>query len=208
MKKAIITGGASFHQGFFTSYDGKYANFFDERIYAPDLDESTDFSQFDYILVASRIDTRFLKKHAAKFIKYLENGGHLVIFGEDADAILPNVKFKRGEVNFWWWLNKQNDADLPLLPVDENDKFWKFMKVSTCKWHYHGVFQTPKEAKKILCDELGAAIIYEDDASFKGKYYLTSLDPEFHIGQGFMPTTEPFFDNFMKYVESDIMERK
>ena len=33
MKKAIITGGSSFHQNFFTNKNGKYKNFFDEKIY-------------------------------------------------------------------------------------------------------------------------------------------------------------------------------
>lgn len=34
--------------------------------------------------------------------------------------------------------------------------------------------------------------------------YITSLDPDYHIGQGFMPTTIVFLEKFIAWVEYDI----
>lgn len=48
-----------------------------------------------------------------------------------------------------------------------------------------------KNAQNILVNELDESIIYKD-TTFKGNLYVTSLDPEFHLGQGFMPATEYF----------------
>ena len=60
------------------------------------------------------------------------------------------------------------------------------------------------ECEKILVDEVGRPILYKDDYHFAGTLYVTSLDPDYHIGQGFMPTTVPFMEKFMKWVTNDI----
>ena len=77
------------------------------------------------------------------------------------------------------------------------------MDVDAAKWHYHGAFYPPKNSQKILTNELGECIIYKD-TTFNGNLYITSLDPDFHLGQGFMPKTEGFFDNFMEWAELDM----
>lgn len=201
MKKAIITGGSCFHEGLFRAENGKFANIFDDRIYIKDL-QFTNLAPYNLVVIASRLYPRFLTSNAEKFQHYLENGGNLVSFGEIMGDYLPNVEFQESEVNFWWWIHK--GADLPLYASDPTHKIWNFLEVKECKWHYHGTYTTPKHAEKILVDELGRAIMYKDSYTSKGTLYLTSLDPDYHIGQGFMPTTIPFFEKFMRYVESDI----
>ena len=117
-------------------------------------------------------------------------------------------------MNFWWWLI--DGANMPLYALDVNGEkteekttqgLFSKIPVSVAKWHCHGAFYPPQNAQKILINELDERIIYKD-TSFKGNLYITSLDPEFHLGQGFMPTTEPFFDAFMQWVEEDILRTK
>lgn len=209
LKNAIITGGGAFHAHFFSNKSAKYANFFSKRLHFLDLG-CVDFSEFDYIVIASRLSVSALESHKQKFISYLQNGGHIVSFGEIMGDYLPNIKWIDYPVNFWWWLIE--GADMPLYALDtdgtKQDRrtksgLFSSIDVSVAKWHTHGAFYPPNGATSILVNELDEAIIYKDN-SFKGNLYVTSLDPEFHLGQGFMPTTEPFFDAFMRWVEKDM----
>lgn len=211
LKNAIITGGGSFHRYFFTNKNEKYAHFFSHRYHFLNLD-CINFEDFDYIVLASRLKAKYLTPHKDKFLSYLQNGGHIVSFGEIMGDYLPNIIWKDYPVNFWWWLIQ--GANMPLYALESDgckqekrtkSGLFSKIEVSTAKWHYHGVFYPPSNATKILVNELDESIIYKDN-SFKGNLYITSLDPEFHLGQGFMPTTEPFFDNFMQWVEEDIIQ--
>ncbi|MCX2717908.1 hypothetical protein OQH61_09205 [Helicobacter sp. MIT 21-1697] len=211
LKNAIITGGSSFNAHFFSNKNAKYAHFFSHRYHFLDID-SIHFQDFDYIVLASRLNSAYLMPHKQKFIDYLQSGGHIISFGEIEKDYLPNIVWKDYPVNFWWWLIQ--GADMPLYALESDGSkqegrtksgLFSKMEVSTAKWHYHGAFYPPSNATKILVNELDESIIYKDN-SFKGNLYVTSLDPEFHLGQGFMPTTEPFFDTFMQWVEEDIMQ--
>ncbi|STQ85378.1 hypothetical protein [Helicobacter muridarum] len=175
-----------------------------------DLD-SINLEEFDYIVLASRLKPQYLERHKDKFLSYLQNGGHIVSFGEIMGDYLPNIIWKDYPVNFWWWLIQ--GADMPLYAIESNGSkqdectksgLFSKIEVNVAKWHCHGAFYPPSNATKILVNELDESIIYKDN-SFNGNLYVTSLDPEFHLGQGFMPTTEPFFDNFMQWVEEDIL---
>lgn len=213
LNNAIITGGGAFHAHFFSNKNAKYANFFKNRYHFLDI-ASMDFNDFDYIVLASRLNVNYLKAHKQKFLDFLNNGGHIVSFGEIEGDYLPNIIWKDYPVNFWWWLI--DGADMPLYAVElDGTKQTKRTKsglfstidVNVAKWHCHGAFYPPKNATKILINELDEAVIYKDN-SFEGNLYITSLDPDFHLGQGFMPTTEPFFDAFMAWIEADIQAKQ
>ncbi|TKX28734.1 hypothetical protein CQA38_06175 [Campylobacter sp. MIT 12-5580] len=201
MKKAIITGGSSFHQNFFTNKNGKYKDFFDEKIYLMDL-KDCDLQDFDLLVMASRLHAEFLRQNKEKILHYLHNGGNIVIFPDLANGIFDHIESKMYYANFWWWILP--GADLCLFEADKKHKIWDFLELRMCKWHYHGVFKG-KNLEKILVNELGEAVICKDCQSFKGNLYLSALDPDFHLGQGFMPVTEPFFDGFMAWIEYDIL---
>lgn len=200
LKNAIITGGASFHHYFFQNKNKKYENFFHHRIYFLDIDK-VDFGEFDYIVLASRLNAEYLMPHKQKFLSYLESGGHIISFGEVTKQYLPNILWQEYPVNFWWWLIP--GADTPLYIQENGKQLFSKMNVDAAKWHYHGAFYPPKNSQKILTNELDECIIYKD-TTFRGNLYVTSLDPDFHLGQGFMPKTEGFFDNFMEWAELDM----
>lgn len=211
LKSAIITGGSHFNAFFFSNKNKKYESFFDKKIYLLDILEY-DFKEFDFIALSSRLNSCILNKHKDKFLEYLQNGGSIISFGEIKGDYLPNVIWKDYPVNFWWWLIK--DSDMPLYALEGEQKVSKtssglFSKISVedAKWHAHGAFYPPKNSQKILVNEIDEAIIYKD-LSFKGNLYITSLDPDFHLGQGFMPKTEKFFDSFMEWVKEDILAKE
>ncbi len=171
LKKAIIVGGSFYHDYLFKACGGKFGEIFDTKIYLPDLYKE-DLSSFDYVVISSRLNPKFLMQNANKFLEFINNGGHIVLLGGAEVEFLPHLHYQSSEVNFWWWVHK--GADLPLYAFDASHQLWDF-----CKSHH-----------------------------FKGNLYLTSLDPDFHIGQGFMPITIPFFEKYMRWIESDILGTK
>ncbi|MDE6044099.1 MAG: hypothetical protein K2F85_01090 [Helicobacter sp.] len=205
MKKAIITGGSCFHHGLFNAVNGKFASMFDDRIYLPAL-HTAELSGFDCVVIASRLNLDFLLQNAQKLEDYLKSGGNIVSFGEVLAPYLPHICFSESEVNFWWWIHE--GADLPLYAFEPQHSIWKYLSVKECKWHYHGTYDVDKGCEKILVDELGRSVLYKDSCHFKGTMYVTSLDPDYHIGQGFMPTTIPFLEKFMQWIEADIERSK
>ncbi|TQR33701.1 hypothetical protein DMB92_02095 [Campylobacter sp. MIT 99-7217] len=201
MKKAIITSGSSHHQNFFSNKNGKYKDFFDKKIYLPDL-EKENLEEFEYIVFASRLHSKFMLANKEKIYTYLENGGHVVFFHDLCKGFFDFISYESRAVNFWWWILP--GADLAIYEFNKQDCFWKFLKLEQCKWHYHGVFKHDDKTQKIIVDELGFSILCKDMHHFKGNIYFSALDPDFHLGQGFMPITEPFFDHFMSFIEFDI----
>lgn len=204
MKKAIITGGSFYHQNLFKVCGGRFGDLFSARLYLPNLYKE-ELCDFDYVVLASRLNTSFLMQNASKLLDYINNGGNMVLLGGVDCDFLPHLDFKPTEVNFWWWLHK--GADLPLYAFDVSHRLWDFLRINECKWHYHGVFKDNDKYEKILVNEIGESIICKSH-HFKGNLYLTSLDPDFHIGQGFMPITIPFFEKYMRWIETDILEEK
>lgn len=204
MKKAIITGGSSFHQNFFTNKNGKYKNFFDEKMYLMDLNQFK-LDDFDLIVMASRLNPHFVLENKEKILSYIQNGGNLLIFADLIAGLFTHIKYNMRLANFWWWILP--GADLYLAKADEKHKIWDFLKLKECKWHLHGSFRHGLQIEKILVNELGESLICKDSHSFKGNLYLCALDPDYHIGQGFMPITESFFDGFLSWIEFDIKHK-
>ena len=195
MKKAIITGGSCFHQNLFVEQSGKYANFFDKVIYLPNL-KNENLDSFDLVVIASRLNPNLLVAESNKILSYLEQGGNVVLFGEFPKIFLPFIRWKDCEENFWWWIHE--GADLPLYAVDSSHAIWNFLNIKDCKWHYHGTFLANPRCCNILVNELGESILYKDASHFKGTLYVTSLDPDYHIAQGYIPKAVRFFDQFLR----------
>ena len=218
LKKAIITGGIAFHQKFFKNKNSKYEKMFDKRVYVADMEDFC-FEDYDYVVIASSLNTRFLAPYKEKILDYLKKGGHIVSLGDSNQEYLPNIKWLNYPTNFWWW--RVEGADMPLYAVESLDGGETYIKqtektekglfskinVSVAKWHCHGAFLPPENSESILVNEMDEAIIYKDK-NFAGNLYVMSLDPDYHFGQGFMPTTEPFFDALMSWIEEDILESK
>ncbi|MCI5968294.1 hypothetical protein [Helicobacter sp.] len=201
IKRAIVLGGSYFHQALLARTE--FAHLFSEVIYLPKL-HSYDLKNYDCVFLSSRLNPKFLRLNAQKLLDYLEEGGNIAILGGVEEEYLPHIVYKEGEVNFWWWIHE--GADLPLFAFNANHTFWNFLSIEECKWHYHGTFKVEEGCQRILINEIGENILYKDDLHFKGRLYLSALDPDFHIGQGFMPITLPFFEKYIQWIEYDILK--
>lgn len=204
MKTAILYGGISYQHYFFTRKDGKYGQRFTDRIYLLDL-HRTDLRPYDYVIVPTRLNQDLLCEHAEQFRQYLDQGGHIISFGEIEKPWLSPVRWKFYPTNFHWWVNP--GADLPLYPVDAQHPLFQKITVDDAKWHYHGVFrlEAGAGAEPVLVNELGEAIICVDRQTHTGNMYMTTLDPDYHFGQGFIPKAETFLDGYLAWIEEDMM---
>lgn len=73
-------------------------------------------------------------------------------------------------------------------------------------WHHHGHF-TPAPGAVSLVDHVdGGSIFYDDRVSTRGRMLVTSLDPFYHHGSHFMPTTTRFLDGFLPWLHSEFDE--
>jgi hypothetical protein len=154
------------------------------------------------VVVPTRLNQDILLEHKQKFKDYLDGGGHLVSFGDFERPWVPNVKWKFYPTNFYWWVNP--GADLPLYPASPDHPLFRHITVDDAKWHYHGVFLPHDRAERVLVNEIGEAIIYVDRTSHKGNMYMTTLDPDYHLGQGFIPKAEKFLDGYLAWIEEDM----
>lgn len=199
LKRAMVVGGTSHHLNLFKNKNAKYQDLFDKVIYQFEL-ENEDLSAYDYVVIGSRCNDEVLVKSKEKLAQFVEQGGHIVSFGGSHGSHLPDVTLNDYPVNFWWWTIE--GASMSLFPYKDHPLF-ETLNLADCKWHYHGGYIAPEGADKILINEIGESIIYK----YKN-HYITSLDPDYHFGQGFMPKTEVFFDRFLEWVESDIAATK
>lgn len=197
MKTAILYNGISHHHLFFTYDHGKYQKKFDEIIYFLDLPK-IDLHQFDILIIPSRIEQNFLMENKKQLYDYLQSGKYLVCFGEMTKPWLPKVTWNYCPTNFNWWLKE--GRELQLMAHDDEHEFFNYMSVNDTRWHYHGSFIPPVGATPIIINEHNESIIYEDTVSYHGTAIITSLDPDYHLGQRFIPKTEIFLDKFYEWI--------
>ena len=216
LRKAFLTGGVAFHQKFFQNKKQKYSNLFERRVYVADM-QDFKFADYDLVVLASGLNIKFLIPYKEEILAYLKSGGNILSLGDSSKEYLPNIHRINYPTNFWWWTIE--GADMPLYALESFDGGKSYVKqekstreglfskinVNVAKWHCHGAYLPPEKAENILVNEMDEAIIYKD-TTFTGNLYIMSLDPDYHLGQGFMPTTEPFFDALMEWVEEDIVK--
>ena len=86
------------------------------------------------------------------------------------------------------------EDNIEVVAAAEND-------LSDMKWHYHGTFKVPEGAKSLVDTPDGRSIIYIDDVSYNGELVITTLDPIFHIGLGFIDQSKPFLHGMAKWLK-------
>lgn len=194
-KIAILTNGMTFHNRFFAMPE--YRDFYDDVIHIEDL-HKTDLSGYDTLIVTDRLSIPHLKRNQAKLIVFINSGRRLFIFGEVLDNWFPTIDWQDSVVNFSWWVKPQ--GDLPLVERNEYHDLYEYVTLKDMKWHYHGTFQPPAGAFSLVDNDEGRSIFYVDNTSFKGELVVTTLDPIFHIGLGFIDQTKPFMAGLTKWL--------
>ena len=195
---AFVDGGTYYHHATLT--DPRFKDYFDRVIYAPDL-VTEDWSDVDILFVASRQDSQHLVAVKDKIIDFLAAGKTVVALGESrSERWLPNISWHPREVNFWWWLTPGEDSKLRV--VDQDYALWQHLDLSAATWHQHGYFDVPEGAVSVIEHADGGTIFYDDQVSTNGRMILTTLDPCYHHGSYFMPSTTEFLKGFLPWLKA------
>lgn len=188
----VIDGGTSYH-GFALQDPGLRA-FFTRILYLPEL-TGADLDDLKVLVVADRLHPGLLRRRAGALLAFAERGGTLVVLGEvEAHTWLPGARWEYRPTNFWWWL--QSGADPGVRVRNPDHGLFRYLDPRDATWHYHGLFHPPRGATPLLVvEEQGCeagAILYEDRVSSAGRLIVTSLDPFYHYGSGFIPQASRF----------------
>lgn len=195
MKVAVLTNGYSFQHRFFQLEEFSYM--YDDVLHIRKL-HTYDLTQYDTLIVTDRMSLRLLERYQTYFMKFLQEGKRLVVFGEVLDYWLPGIDWDDSEVNFSWWV-KEN-GDLPLIARNTDHPLYQYIGLPDMKWHYHGTFKVPEGAISLVDTPDGRSIFYIDNVSYEGQLVITTLDPMFHIGLGFIDQSKPFLHGLAKWI--------
>lgn len=199
-----VDGGTYFHRK--TLYEAPYAEFFDDIIYAPDLAQA-DLSNIGCLFVTSRQSGELMANAKENIARYLAKGGFVVAMGETEYAQwLPNIDWHPTEVNFWWWLDK--DADSGLVVNNEQHSLFNYLSLADATWHQHGYFNPPNGADSLISIQSKGSVLYEDRVSTPGRIIVTTLDPCYHHGSYFMPSTTKFLAGFLPWLRAELSQQE
>ncbi|WP_280398235.1 hypothetical protein [Nocardia carnea] len=150
----------------------------------------TELADAEVIVVSDRLRSDLLRRWAAPILAALDRGATVLVFGENSVGTwLPGVREESRPTVFWWWRTGE-DHRLRLRAPEH--PAWKFFAQRAVVWHYHGVLEPPAGAVSLvdLHTENGdrdGSILYIDETSTAGTLLVTTMDPVYHHGSGFMP---------------------
>ncbi|MFF2083764.1 hypothetical protein ACFVVM_08295 [Nocardia sp. NPDC058176] len=144
----------------------------------------------EVIVIADRLRPELLRHWTAGILAALDRGATVVIFGVNAvEEWVPGVRLESRPTVFWWW---RTGEDHRLRTRAPDHPAWRFFAERAVIWHYHGVLEPPPGAVSLvdLHTEDGdrdGSILYLDEQSTPGRLLVTTMDPVYHHGSGFMP---------------------
>lgn len=179
-----------------------------EDVYLPDLDAG-GLDEFDVVVVADREHPELLARRAVDILSVAERGGVLVVFGENAaHEWMPGISWENRPTNFWWWRTGEDHGMRLRNPADP---IWKHLTQRAMVWHHHGIFQPPAGAVPLVDVEEGGAQVgattYIDRVSTSGEIFVTTMDPVFHHGAGFMPGATQLLYQALRWAEDRAIAR-
>lgn len=157
------------------------------EVYLPDL-QPGDLDDVDGLIVADRINLGLLHRHGPQLLSVAERGGAVAVFGENSvHTWMPGVQWEERPTNFWWW---RTGEDHGMRVCNEQDPAWQFFATGALVWHHHGILTPPAGAVPLVSVEEDGkdvgCIAYVDRVSTPGEILVTTPDPCFHHGAGFM----------------------
>jgi len=200
MTLAVLDGGTFYHHD--TIYGPRYRALFDRAIYVRDM-AIRDLDGVNLLIVPDRINPDLLREHRGLLLAFLAAGKTLVVFGEnEAETWAPGVAWTARPTNFWWWL--EADAQPPHRLLDPGHPLFQAVPFVDTIWHFHGVLAAPAGARPLIEvppeeDAAGGVLLYEDRVTTAGRMIVSTLDPFYHHGSGFMPATTRFLDGFLPW---------
>lgn len=161
--------------------------------------------QADVIIVADRQRPDLLSTAAPVLLAAHHTGVDLVVLGENHVADwLPGIREDPRPTNFWWW---RTGEDSRIHPVAPHHPAWEIFSQRATVWHYHGVLHGGPDATSLvdLHTETGArdgSLLLLDDSG-PARLLVTTMDPFYHHGSGFMPGATQLFHALFHWVTRD-----
>jgi hypothetical protein len=159
----------------------------------------------DLLWVPCRTPARRMIDQKDVVARHLKAGGTVVALGESHSELwLPAVDFTGTATNWWWWLVPNADLGACVTDAAKGAPLMSGIGKKEVTWHLHGWFRPPEGAEVLALDGEGRAILYIDEVSTPGRMIISSLDPMFHHGSHFMPTTTRFLDRFVPNIRNSL----
>lgn len=169
-----------------------------EPVYLPEL-EPGGLEGFDAVIVGSRGDADVLAAKGSLLLDFWRAGGHLVAFDRPPIDWLP-AGYEWRETNFWWWTLPE--GDLPLAMPGLDDPVLAGIEPDALKWHYHGVYRPPGGARTLVAAPDGPAVLYVERRAGSGTLVATTMDPDYHAGQRFIPKAAGLLEHLVGWAAS------
>jgi hypothetical protein len=195
---AAIDAGLSYHE---LSLDRPpFDRFFGSRVDVRKIAEA-DLTRYPVLLVPCRTNARLLTPYRDAFAAYLEAGGFLVVMGEThPDLWIDGISVRPVPTNFWWWTEKGADLGIRISAPDH--PLFRYIDTAAATWHVHGTIAVPEEGHSLLdWHDEGSLMVEARHGS--GRLLVTTLDPFYHHGSGFMPTTTRFLAGFLPWLAEE-----
>lgn len=149
-----------------------------------------DLDGADVVVVADRIRPDLLTPWAAALSARAHSGATLVVLGENqVGTWLPGAHEEVRPTIFWWW---RIGEDSRIRRPDTRHDAASWFADRALIWHYHGVLAPPEGAVSLVDlhtpdGQLDGSLLYVDEVSTPGRILVTTMDPVYHHGSGFMP---------------------
>lgn len=200
MSILAIQPGASYH---IESLEAERFSHYFDKILRPEELDSVLLEKYSVLIVPCRTPADRMIPHKELLLSYLDKGGTIVTTGESHSELwLPSVKFHEQDTNYWWWLEK--DGDLGVSVAKPEHSLFKYIDKQALTWHLHGWFEVPDGVEVLAVNAEEKPILYIDEATTNGKMVITSLDPFYHHGSRFMPSSTSFLDGFLPWVRDKL----
>ncbi|MEO0382716.1 MAG: hypothetical protein AAF234_04100 [Pseudomonadota bacterium] len=201
MRLAVVDAGLAYQRRTFADF--KTANIFSDLIPISDLGD-VNLAGHTALMIPCRTPGHRLTPHKDLLERYVREGGLLLVMGEtNPELFLDGLEVTPEPTNFWWWREPDLDLgvqiDMPSHPVLFG------LKTQDCAWHVHGTLSVPEGGQVLLSWHPKPAVsakgvpgaLMVDYPLGEGRVLVTSLDPIYHHGSGFMPATTRFLERFL-----------
>lgn len=158
-------------------------------IYLPKNDPR-DLAELDVIIVGDRLHPGQRARFEPAIREALDDSNKTVIvLGENTvENWLPHLSYTFRPTVFWLW---RTGGDNGTRLRCEDDPAWDYFSKKAMNWHHHGLLHPPAGARSLVTmeedgQEIGS-ILFIDELNQPARLLVTTMDPTYHHGSGFMP---------------------
>ncbi|GGF97687.1 hypothetical protein [Paenibacillus abyssi] len=173
----------------------KYSRWLAGTIHLTDL-PSTDLSKFDGLLIPEGLHHLRLQASSDQICKFLDQGGTVLIFGDQPLSWLPGLD--------WEFRPVMKPESGKLLIQSPDHSFHRHIGLEDIL-HFHGVFHPPAGVQTLLATPDGGSVLYIDRVSTRGTLLATSVDCSRHVGTMTNRISERFLDRLLPWVVEELL---